>query len=122
MGQNFHICLQSGRRVLTPPPILTVIQTVKYPFFTTSITMYLKTKIINQTIKGVSSSAICIKMQYLPVRALDLHFHGLKYLEVEGIGRRTGCQRPCNFRKYIFVQKGRDYPRMAKSLFLFIAT
>ena len=63
-----------------------------------------------------------LKMQYLPVRALDLHFHGLKYLEVEGIGRRTGCQRPCNFRKYIFVQKGKDYPKMAKSLFLLIAT
>ena len=37
LGQNFHICLQSGSRGLTPPPPLAVSLTVKYPFFTTSL-------------------------------------------------------------------------------------
>ena len=33
-GSNFHFCLQSGPRGLTPPPPhLTVSPTVKYPFF-----------------------------------------------------------------------------------------
>ena len=32
VGHNFHICLLSGPRGLTPPP-LTVSLTVKYPFF-----------------------------------------------------------------------------------------
>ena len=37
MGQNFHICLRSGPRGLTPPP-LTISLTVKYPsFLTTSL-------------------------------------------------------------------------------------
>ena len=33
VGQKFHICLQSGRRGLTPPFPLTVSLTVKYPGF-----------------------------------------------------------------------------------------
>ena len=32
IGQNYYICLRSGPRWLTPPP-LTVSLTVKYPFF-----------------------------------------------------------------------------------------
>ena len=35
MGQNFHICLRSGLRLLTPPPPLMVSLTVKYPVFFT---------------------------------------------------------------------------------------
>ena len=36
LGQNFHIFLRSGLRGLTPPPLLTVLLTVRYPcFFTT---------------------------------------------------------------------------------------
>ena len=33
MGQNFHICLRSGPRGLTPTPSLIVSLTIKYPFF-----------------------------------------------------------------------------------------
>ena len=41
MGWNFHICLRSGPSWLTPPP-LTVSLTVKYPFFLTSLSGYVK--------------------------------------------------------------------------------
>ena len=44
LDQNFHICLRSGPRGLTPPPPLTVSLTVKRPFFflTTSLSLWIQ--------------------------------------------------------------------------------